>query len=400
MSNGFSIYVHYPYCRRICPYCDFNVKLLGDDNPSDYVDSLIKEFEFRILSPEWAGRSLDSIYLGGGTPSMIGIQDLARLLALVRSRVAVDSGLEVTIEANPEDISPELADGWQQAGINRVSLGVQAVQERFLRLLKRRHSLQHVREALNTLVAAGIDNLNADYIFALPGQEVSDIESDINIYSELPLTHISTYELTIEQGTPFFRLHSRGKLLVPTADVVANSMEIIDCKLGAAGFDHYEVSNFARAGFESHHNLGYWTMRDYMGLGAGAHSFVRHASNGLRSCNVANPRSYINMLPKAGAWYEELPLSTLEYEFMMVGLRLKKGVSRSAFNSLFNRDPLLVFNTAIEFFREQNLLWYDDNAIIATREGVMILDSVLGDERWVELTRIIHESAPPERQRL
>jgi oxygen-independent coproporphyrinogen-3 oxidase len=384
MSSGFSIYVHYPYCRRICPYCDFNVKLVGSDNPSEYIDSLIREFEFRIESPDWVGRSVDSIYLGGGTPSMIGIQNLARLLEVIRARVAVGSGLEITIEANPEDISLELAQGWQGAGVNRVSLGVQAVQERFLRLLKRRHSLDHVREALSNLIAAGISNLNADYIFALPGQEVSDIESDIQIYSELPLTHLSTYELTIERGTPFFRLHSHGKLRVPAADVVALAMEFIDQKLEEEGFDHYEVSNFARAGFESHHNLGYWTMRDYMGLGAGAHSFVRRASNGIRSCNVASPRSYMDMFPKVEAWYEELGFSTLEYEFMMVGLRLKKGVSRSAFNSLFNRDPLLVFNSAIEYFRGQDLLWYDDEAIVATRQGLMILDSVLGDERWVD----------------
>jgi oxygen-independent coproporphyrinogen-3 oxidase len=384
MRSGFSIYVHYPYCRRICPYCDFNVKLIGSDNPSGYIDSLIREFEFRIESSDWAGRCVDSIYLGGGTPSMIAILDVARLLAVLRSRAAVNPGLEITIEANPEDISLELAQGWQEAGVNRVSLGVQAVQERFLRLLKRKHSLENVRDALSNFIASGIHNLNADYIFALPGQEVSDIKNDIRLYSELPLTHVSTYELTIERGTPFFRLHSRGKLPVPTNDVVALSMESIEQNLEAAGFNHYEVSNFARAGFESHHNLGYWTMRDYMGLGAGAHSFVRRASSGVRSCNIANPRSYIDMLPNSQAWCEELSFSTLEYEFMMVGLRLKRGVSRSAFRSLFNRDPLTVFKTAIEYFRDQNLLRFDSEAIVATRHGRMILDSMLGDERWAE----------------
>jgi len=384
MSNGFSLYVHYPYCRRICPYCDFNVKLLGSDKPSEYIDSLIREFEFRIASLEWRGRSVESIYLGGGTPSMIDISNLSRLLDILHSHSMDGSDLEVTIEANPEDISPELAHGWREAGINRVSLGVQAVQDRFLRLLKRRHSLQHVRDALNTLTAAGIHNLNADYIFGLPGQEVFDIEKDIAIYSELPLTHISTYELTIEQGTPFFRLYSRGRLPVPTADVVALSMEVIDSKLVAAGFDHYEVSNFSRSGFESHHNIGYWTMRDYMGLGAGAHSFIKRASVGFRSCNIASPRSYMDLAPKVEAWFEELSVSTLEYEFLMVGLRLKKGVSRRAFNSLFGRDPLQVFNIAIEYFRSQNLLIYDDHMICATPQGLMLLDSVLADERWAD----------------
>jgi oxygen-independent coproporphyrinogen-3 oxidase len=315
---------------------------------------------------------------------MIGTSDLSRLLEVLRAYSAGASEIEVTIEANPEDVSPELAQGWRKAGINRVSLGVQAVQERFLRLLKRRHSLQQVTEALNTLVAVGIDNLNADYIFALPGQEISDIESDITIFSEFPLTHVSTYELTIEQGTPFFRLYSRGRLPLPASDVVALSMEKIDQKLGEAGFDHYEVSNFARSGFESHHNIGYWTMRDYMGLGAGAHSFVKRASNGLRSCNVASLKAYIDMVPKAEAWSEELSTATLQYEFMMVGLRLKRGVSRRVFNCLFGRDPLVVFNLAIEYFRGQNLLWYDNQTIVATWQGLMILDSILGDERWAE----------------
>jgi len=316
---------------------------------------------------------------------MIGIGDLDRLLKVLYAHIGRDCNLEVTIEANPEDVSPEIAQEWRKAGINRVSLGVQAVQERFLHLLKRRHSLQHVKEALTTLIAAGIDNLNADYIFALPGQEVSDIESDIAVFSDLPLAHISTYELTIEQGTPFFRLYNRGRLPVPTGDVVALSMETITRRLAVAGFDHYEVSNYARSGFESNHNLGYWTMRDYMGLGAGAHSFVKRSLNGVRSCNVASPRSYIEMVPKAEAWREELSPSTLEYEYMMVGLRLKKGVSRPAFSSLFSgRDPLQVFNAAIEYFRNQNLLSYDDQAIIATPQGRMILDSVLADEQWME----------------
>lgn len=384
MSGGFSIYVHYPYCRRICPYCDFNVKLIGTDRPSDYIDSLIREFEFRIDSPEWRGRRLESIYLGGGTPSMIGVPDLARLLEVIRTHSVGASDIEITIEANPEDVSPELASGWRTAGINRVSLGVQAVQDRFLRLLKRRHSLQQVREALNTLAVAGIDNLNADYIFALPGQEISDIEYDITIFSEFPLTHVSTYELTIEQGTPFFRLFSRKRFPLPASDLVALAMETIDRKLAAAGFDHYEVSNFARSGFESYHNIGYWTMRDYMGLGAGAHSFVKRSLNGVRSCNIASIKSYTDKVPEAEAWSEELSTSTLQYEFMMVGLRQKRGVCRTMFNSLFGRDPLNVFNDAIDFFRSQNLLWYDDRNIAATSQGLMILDSVLGDERWVE----------------
>jgi oxygen-independent coproporphyrinogen-3 oxidase len=313
---------------------------------------------------------------------MIPPKELTRLLNAISSSYPIHPLTEITIEANPEDVSKQLSQSWSTVGINRVSLGIQAVQDKFLNILKRKHSFSDVKKALKVLTMASIENINVDYIFALPGYTTTDARNDLQTLLKLPITHISTYELTIEPGTPFSQNYLNKRFLLPIPDTVAEVMEIIHHELESNNFRHYEVSNFALNSYESRHNMAYWTLQDYLGIGAGAHSFNKSIKEGVRSCNVANPIQYLKSLPLPTAWEEKLPTSILQYEYIMTGLRLQRGASCKLFHSFFQKELLDVFKSAITHFTSQGLLAYDSQFLKATEAGRMILDSILSDEIW------------------
>jgi oxygen-independent coproporphyrinogen III oxidase len=378
----FSLYVHFPFCHRICPYCDFNVQLAGRGDFTSYFSALEEEASLRLGQEAWATRPLKSLYFGGGTPSLAPTHFIASMISKVAQCASFVDNIEITIEANPEDVTIECCKEWRSMGINRVSLGVQALQQRFLDLLKRKHTLQDVKYAVRRLHDSGFTNISVDYIFGLPDQKGNDVEADLNFLLDFKIPHLSTYELTIEKGTPFFRLYSQGRLKVASSDDTAEMMSLIDSILESAGYEHYEVSNYAQKGFRSIHNSSYWHFCDYLGLGAGAHSFQRDDMVATRWCNLANPTAYAQHAQNKVAWSEVIERNALSFEFVLLALRLKDGILRSNFKTIFGRDVVDEFSEAINYFSTHSLLDVSNERVKTSQQGRMLLDSLLSEPIW------------------
>lgn len=376
--QSFGIYFHYPYCRRICPYCDFNVYGVRGRADKQYFETLRHELRYYLQQPQWAGRSVCSVYFGGGTPSLAPPKELAGVLSLLRS--VLESDAEITLEVNPEDITRSLAEEWRHIGITRVSVGAQGVQDRNIKLLGRRHTANQLFCAFEILDQFGPRNLSLDYIFGIPGQSSDSLRSDIALITDLPLQHVSAYELTLEKGTKFYQLSMEGKFQKPSEDELAEFYEIIIATLEDRAFEHYEVSNFALSGYFSKHNLIYWTYRDYLGIGAGAHSF--HSFEGRRWSNLASPKDYMKAQIPTTAWFESIGADQQKYEFLLLGLRLREGVSLDEYRSRFGSDIRLDFKTAINEFQLRGLLFFSDERMYLNNVGRALLDEILGDPLW------------------
>jgi oxygen-independent coproporphyrinogen-3 oxidase len=333
-----ALYVHLPWCVRKCPYCDFNSYALrgGDGRPGaavpedDYVAALLRDLEHDL---ELVGsRTVQTIFLGGGTPSLFSPRALARLLAGIRDRLALAPKVEITLEANPGTVE-DLArlDGYRAAGINRLSLGVQSFDDGALRALGRIHDRQAALAAARAARAAGFENLNLDLMFALPGQRLEQALADLETALAARPTHLSLYELTLEPGTPFY---TRPPPDLPDEETAWLMQERLAATLAEAGFSRYEVSNYARPGYECRHNLNYWTYGDYLGLGAGAHAKLTLADGRiLRLRKRRQPQAYMAGAGTPAALAERRVLGEEEiaFEFMLNALRLRAGFDESLF---------------------------------------------------------------------
>ncbi len=281
------LYVHVPFCARRCSYCDFSIAVRSVTPVAQYVDALATELGMQDTSA-W---SLDTIYLGGGTPSRLGADGIARVLELVRSAATVSSDAEITLEANPDDITPSIATAWRAAGVTRVSLGAQSFDDAVLRWMHRTHDATQIASAVASLRAAGIDNVSLDMIFALPRSLDRDWRADLERALALEPAHVSLYGLTVEHGTPLGRWVARGDAAEAGEDSYEQEFLCAHDTLAAAGFDHYEVSNFALPGKRSRHNSSYWLGAPYAALGPSAHGFdgARRWWNVSCICRMAAP---------------------------------------------------------------------------------------------------------------
>ena len=328
-----ALYVHMPWCVRKCPYCDFNSHQLKSARPDEsYIDALIRDFDAEL--PLIAGRRVDTVFFGGGTPSLFGPEDFSRLLAALRQRVEFAVDAEITMEANPGTIERGRFAGYREAGINRVSLGAQTFAPRALERLGRIHSAEDTHRAVAELRTAGIHNFNLDLMYGLPEQTVEEAIADVRSACALEPTHLSHYQLTLEPGTVF---HSRPP---PLPDDEAAWQMQTDCQtlLLAAGYVQYEVSAYARAGFQCRHNLNYWLFGDYVGIGAGAHGKLSLELPGriLRTNKPKQPREFHARLASGATVIGErrfIDLAELAFEFMLNALRLNSGFSARHFEA-------------------------------------------------------------------
>lgn len=320
------LYIHVPFCARRCSYCDFAIAV----RPVVPVDAFVAavEREWRAVAPAHAngGARLDTIYFGGGTPSRIGGAAVVELITMVRDVMPLAAGIEITVEANPDDVTPELAAGWRAAGVNRISLGVQSHQPSVLEWMHRTHRAEQVAPAMAMLRAAGLDNISVDLIFALPGALGRDWRDDLDRTLALSPEHVSLYGLTVEPRTPLARWVDRAEVQVVGDERYAEEYLLADALLTSAGFDHYEVSNFGKPGRHSRHNAGYWSGAEYLGLGPSAHSFVA----GVRSWNIREWAGYLEAAAQgepvqAGA--ERLSAEQRHLEAVYLGLRTTSGLS-------------------------------------------------------------------------
>lgn len=318
------IYIHVPFCARRCAYCDFAIAVRRDVPATAFVDEVARELAIRFPPGEpW---SADTLYLGGGTPSLLGGVGVARLLDRVRERIDLASGTEVTIEANPDDVTPTAAAMWRAAGVNRLSIGAQSFDAAVLDWMHRTHTSEQIPRAVEAARGAGIDDVSLDLIFALPGALGRDWENDVRRTLALAPRHISLYGLTVEPATPLGRWRARGEVIEATDERYADEFLLAHELLVGAGFEHYEVSNYARPGWRSRHNSSYWQHVDYAGLGPAAHAL----HGGRRRWNVPAYAEWARRVragrdPLAGE--EVLSPGELHAERIYLGLRTIDGLA-------------------------------------------------------------------------
>jgi oxygen-independent coproporphyrinogen-3 oxidase len=328
-ATPLSLYVHFPWCVRKCPYCDFNSYTLhGDLDERRYVDALERDLEAQAV--DVTGREVVSVFFGGGTPSLFSPEAIARVIAAARRHLTFAADAEVTMEANPGAIERGKFGEYRAAGVTRVSLGAQSFDPRRLETLGRIHSPDETRRAASELHAAGLDNFNLDLMYALPEQDVDGAVRDLEEALALEPAHLSHYQLTIEAGTVF----AAQTPTLPEDDSAADMLAECVLRLTAAGFEHYEVSAYARHGRQCRHNLNYWTFGDYLGVGAGAHGKLTLPASGsiVRTLQLREPRRYLASVP-AVVTRTPVPREQLPFEFMLNALRLVGGFDAALFEA-------------------------------------------------------------------
>jgi oxygen-independent coproporphyrinogen-3 oxidase len=354
-DTSLALYVHMPWCVRKCPYCDFNSHQLKSAQPdASYIDALIRDFD--IEAPRLAGRRIDSVFFGGGTPSLFSPEDFARLLTALRQRIAFADDVEITMEANPGTIERGRFSGYAEAGINRVSLGAQSFDARALKVLGRIHSAEDTHRAVEELRAAKLDNFNLDLMYALPQQTPEEAQNDVRTACSLGPTHISYYQLTLEPGTVFY---SRPPAL-PDEDAAWQIQTAGQQLLAQAGYAQYEVSAYAKEGARCRHNLNYWLFGDYVGIGAGAHGKL---SLGLperivRTTKPKQPREYQDQIRRAQDAVGDssyVAAADLPFEFMLNALRLNDGFRRDCYEERTGL-PLKMLDEQLARARERGLI--------------------------------------------
>ena len=367
------LYIHVPFCRYRCPYCSFYSTLyLNDDTKNQFVSASINEIKLKdfLLS-----KNLKTIYLGGGTPSMLSITDIAKIFNEINRNHQIDDNAEITIEANPEDITKELVIGWQKIGINRVSLGVQNINEKHLQFLGRKHTKKQIINAIETLKNADFQNISLDFIIGLPEENIEDLKNNFQIILEYKIPHFSSYLLTIEEKTRLSNIvHKHPEILQDDDTTIKN---ISQWYLWAKnnGYQHYEVSNFAISPFQSKHNSSYWTQKNYIGIGPSAHSYIHP----YRLWNTSSLRNYNNVKnDKLDFQYEILNEKNIFNEYIMTRLRLKEGVDLSDLTLRFNKKIAQYFIDQANKIPKEFIIKTDDK-IYLTEEGWLIMDRILID---------------------
>jgi oxygen-independent coproporphyrinogen-3 oxidase len=346
-ENGFGLYLHTPFCCSKCPYCDFFSVVPKERQEVDaYPDLLLQELQ--LSAREWQG-PLTSIFFGGGTPSLLPVEGIKAILDTARATFGFADSIEISLEANPGTVTLPYLTALRRAGVNRLSLGIQALADEDLARLGRVHSRQESLDAIAAARLASFDNLSLDLIYSRPEQNLDHLRGEIALLLELQPQHLSCYGLTVEEGTPFAQMEKAGTLALPDEDAAATAYLCVHEELTEAGFSHYEISNFARPGYECRHNLGYWRRRPYLGLGAGAHS-LRGNGWGERLSVPPNLDLYRQRLATGVATAESIEVCDQRLamaETLYLGLRTAEGVSDTAFFQRFGRSIAEVFPVAI-----------------------------------------------------
>ena len=368
-----SLYIHFPWCVRKCPYCDFNSHALRGEIPeAQYIDALLTDLEQDL--PRIWGRPVRSIFLGGGTPSLFSPEAIERLLAGVRARVTLVPEAEITLEANPGTVETERFRGYRAAGVNRLSIGIQSFDPEQLQKLGRIHGRGEALAAAQAARAAGFDNFNLDLMFGLPQQTPDEALADLRTALTLKPAHLSVYQLTLEPNTLF---HAQPPAL-PDDDVIAAMQDALQAELADAGFAQYEVSAYAQAGRRCRHNLNYWQFGDYLGIGAGAHAKITDAQGITRLWKVKQPREFLEAAGTPAALGGEQRLGTDDavFEFMLNALRLTDGFSPALFAERAGL-PLAALEPALAQATARGLIARNADAIRTTPLGQRFLNDVI-----------------------
>lgn len=368
-----SLYVHIPWCLKKCPYCDFNSHQAATTIPEqDYVDTLINDLKADL--PWVQGRKLESIFFGGGTPSLFSGTAIGTILNTAEQLIGFDSAIEITLEANPGTVEQNKFADFHSAGVNRLSIGVQSFNDQQLQRLGRIHDGTEALKAIDTARAVGFNNFNIDLMHGLPAQTMAQAQADIELAVQSGAQHISWYQLTIEPNTEFY---SRPPSL-PSDERLADIQQVGNQTLQQAGFHQYEVSAFAVDGQRSKHNMNYWQFGDYLGIGAGAHGKVTlpERNQVLRTNKTRQPNDYLSRNDSLVAQQQTIDNDQMAIEFMMNGLRLRDGIPMAYFPKRTGL-PMTTVQTQVEELQRDGLMTIDEHRYRATELGYQFLNTLL-----------------------
>lgn len=363
-----SAYVHIPFCTQICYYCDFSKVFIKNQPVDAYLQALIREFRSYDIT------ELRTLYIGGGTPTSISAVQLDYLLTELSRDLNLNTLEEFTIEANPGDLTVDKIEVLQKSAVNRVSLGVQTFNDKHLKRIGRSHNEAQIYSTIDALKTAGFQNISIDLIYALPGQTMDDVRSNVAKALSLNIPHLSLYSLILEHHTVFMNKMRRGKLHLPTEDLEAEMFEYIISEMERNGFEHYEISNFTKPGFESRHNLMYWDNVEYYGVGAGASGYL----DGIRYRNRGPIQHYLKGVSEGNARLSEEVLSKNEMmeEELFLGLRKKEGISIGKFEQKFGTSFEKRYGQIVQELQSDGLLKENNGFIQMTKKGLFLGDTV------------------------
>ena len=373
------IYIHIPFCKRRCIYCDFFSTTRSEEKPT-YVHALCQELEMRKNYLE--GEEIETIYLGGGTPSQLSEDELKEIFTYIYKVYSVSPDAEITLEANPDDLTPEYVAMLRQLPINRISMGIQTFQEETLKLLHRRHTAQQAIEAFKRCREAGFQNISIDLMYGLPGETLDTWKEDLQQAIALHPEHISAYHLIYEEGTALWKLREQHQVEEADEDLSLTLFSTLIDELTTAGYQHYEISNFSLPGLHSRHNSSYWLGKKYIGCGPSAHSY-----NGTsRQWNIASLDAYISNMENGEPCFEveELDLYTRYNDFIITRIRTHWGLPLSHLQAEFGDE---LYRYCLRMARphiEQGMLQIQENTLRLTRRGIFISDGIMSDLLWVE----------------
>ena len=370
LTKPTSAYVHIPFCTQICYYCDFSKVFIKNQPVDEYLQALIREFESYDI------KKLRTLYIGGGTPTSITAEQLEYLLTNLTKHLDLSVLEEFTIETNPGDLTEDKIEVLKHSAVNRVSLGVQTFNDKHLKQIGRSHNEAQIYSTISNLKEAGFHNISIDLIYALPGQTMEDVKENVAKAIALDIPHLSLYSLILEHHTVFMNKMRRGKLQLPKEDLEAEMFEYIISELEANGFEHYEISNFTKPGFESRHNLMYWDNAEYFGVGAGASGYL----NGVRYRNRGPIQHYLKAVAQGNARLSEEKLTKDEMmeEELFLGLT---GVSIARFEEKFGLSFEERYGQIVRELCQQGLLVLDDKVVRMTKKGLFLGDTVA--ERFI-----------------
>ena len=363
------LYVHIPFCKQKCMYCDFPAYQNLQDYYETYVYALVQEMDLWVSEhPESKERSIDTIYFGGGTPTELSIQQLQMIIDKIKSIFTIDENCHMTIESNPGEVDLQYLTKLVKLGFNRISFGVQTFDDKALTMLHRSHNEEKAKQAVYEAKEAGFTDINIDLIYGLPRQTLEDIQHNLNIVKDLPINHISTYGLQVEVGTYLYHLVQKNLISIPSESIDELMYDTMMAGLKELGFERYEISNFAKGNSYSRHNLKYWHYIDYLGFGAGAHSFY----DGIRRSNNRNVMPYIQSVDRytmPTIDTETITVERAQEDFCFLALRTKWGLDEQKFEDRFGVSVHNLFGNILEDLVTKGLLEYQNGSYHLSSEG-------------------------------
>lgn len=366
------IYVHIPYCKKLCYYCDF-YHIITPGNHTEFIKALGIEAEQRKYYLE--NHSVSTIYFGGGTPSVLSHQELGLIIDKLRKRFPVEDNAEITIEINPDDVTNTYVKGLKKTGFNRISMGIQSWRDEDLALLNRRHTSEQAEKALDTVFKAGFENVSVDLIYGIPGLSLREWERNIVKTLNFNIKHLSAYHLTIEPGTVFGKMKENGKLREIDEEESVSQFNTLVRKTESAGFLQYEISNFGKEGYFSVHNSNYWKQVPYIGLGPSAHSFNGYS----RQWNVSDIKEYISRVSRGKIYFEKENLDSKARfnEYLMTSLRTMWGVDLEYVERTFEKEGYDYVMNISDKFINYGLMKQEKGFLVLTNQGKMISDNII-----------------------